>query len=303
MKTRRRAGQKQVHGQDPPRGRGASPRGKCLSTGTARTYGDPVSEQPNVEYGDLRPRPRQRDPAHRRRLRRARHRDRGHRRPRRDGRLHRAAGARHRHRAADGRRHLPDPARGRALRPGDVDLSMYSLRKYLRLATKGNPTALLPLWCPEESVIHRDAARRGAARLRDGVPVPAGRRAVPGLHARPARADAGPRQAEPGAQPARADRAVRLGRQVRLPRAAAGLPGPRDRRMGRLTLPLPERARAGAGGQARRGAPRRGVAEIPASEAGFAALLDEGRTPLPPSADLDRITAWAIEAQRRHWGW
>jgi hypothetical protein len=32
--------------------------------------------------------------------------------------------------------------------PGDVDLVLYSLRKYLRLATKGNPTALLPLYAP-----------------------------------------------------------------------------------------------------------------------------------------------------------
>jgi hypothetical protein len=37
--------------------------------------------------------------------------------------------------------------------PGDVDLVVYSLRKYLRLAMKGNPTALLPLFAPEESVI------------------------------------------------------------------------------------------------------------------------------------------------------
>ena len=37
--------------------------------------------------------------------------------------------------------------------PGDTDLVVYSLRKYLRLATKGNPTALLPLYAPPESVL------------------------------------------------------------------------------------------------------------------------------------------------------
>lgn len=37
--------------------------------------------------------------------------------------------------------------------PGDTDLVCYSLRKYLRLAVKGNPTALTPLFAPEESVI------------------------------------------------------------------------------------------------------------------------------------------------------
>jgi hypothetical protein len=36
---------------------------------------------------------------------------------------------------------------------GDVDLTIYSLGKYLRLALKGNPTALLPLFAPEESVL------------------------------------------------------------------------------------------------------------------------------------------------------
>ncbi len=37
--------------------------------------------------------------------------------------------------------------------PGDPDLVMYSLRKYLRLAVEGDPTALLPLFAPAESVL------------------------------------------------------------------------------------------------------------------------------------------------------
>lgn len=37
--------------------------------------------------------------------------------------------------------------------PGDVDQVFYSLRKYLRLAAKGNPTALLPLFAPEKDVL------------------------------------------------------------------------------------------------------------------------------------------------------
>lgn len=52
--------------------------------------------------------------------------------------------------------------------PGDTDLVMHSLRKYLRLAAQGNPTALLPLWAPQNDVLacttlgsalrgHRDA--------------------------------------------------------------------------------------------------------------------------------------------------
>lgn len=37
--------------------------------------------------------------------------------------------------------------------PGDLDLTIYSLRKYLRLVLAGNPTVLLPLFAPLEHVL------------------------------------------------------------------------------------------------------------------------------------------------------
>jgi predicted nucleotidyltransferase len=37
--------------------------------------------------------------------------------------------------------------------PGDLDLTVYSLRKYLRLAAKGNPTVLLLLFVPEDRLV------------------------------------------------------------------------------------------------------------------------------------------------------
>ncbi|MFC3998682.1 DNA polymerase beta superfamily protein [Nocardiopsis sediminis] len=37
--------------------------------------------------------------------------------------------------------------------PGDLDLTVYSLRKWLRLALYGNPTVLLPLFVPEEEIV------------------------------------------------------------------------------------------------------------------------------------------------------
>lgn len=37
--------------------------------------------------------------------------------------------------------------------PGDLDLTVYSLRKWMRLALAGNPTILLPLFTPPEHVI------------------------------------------------------------------------------------------------------------------------------------------------------
>lgn len=50
---------------------------------------------------------------------------------------------------------------------GDLDLTIYSLRKYVRLALKGNPTILLLLFAPTESLVTCDA--RGA-HLRELAP-------------------------------------------------------------------------------------------------------------------------------------
>ncbi len=75
-------------------------------------------------------------------------------------------------------------------------------------------------------------------------------------------------------------------------------------RTGWLSLPLPavERERVLAVKHAE--VPREEVsAEISRLEAQVRRLLDEGRTPLPERADHDRITAWAMDAQRRHWEW
>lgn len=40
--------------------------------------------------------------------------------------------------------------------PGDVDLTIHSLRKYARLAAHGNPTIITTLFLPDEFVLHRD---------------------------------------------------------------------------------------------------------------------------------------------------
>jgi len=42
-----------------------------------------------------------------------------------------------------------DQPEGVRSQPGDLDLVMYSLRKFCRLATQGNPSVLLLLWLPE----------------------------------------------------------------------------------------------------------------------------------------------------------
>ena len=73
---------------------------------------------------------------------------------------------------------------------------------------------------------------------------------------------------------------------------------------GRLSLPLPDRERARVLAVGRGEFDRNEVsAQIARLEDAVCALLDEGRSPLPRTADLDRINAWAIDAQRRHWNW
>src|SRR5215470_10100538 len=42
---------------------------------------------------------------------------------------------------------------------GDLDLTIYSLRKWMRLALRGNPTILLLLCTPDDQLIHCDPLR------------------------------------------------------------------------------------------------------------------------------------------------
>lgn len=73
---------------------------------------------------------------------------------------------------------------------------------------------------------------------------------------------------------------------------------------GNLSLPLPDRERERVLSVKRGEVPRDEVsAEISRLEADVRTLLDEDRAPLLETANFDRITTWAVDAQRRHWGW
>jgi hypothetical protein len=50
---------------------------------------------------------------------------------------------------------------------GDTDLTIYSLRKYIGLAIKGNPTVLLPLFAPESDLIVQNYAGEQLRSIRD----------------------------------------------------------------------------------------------------------------------------------------
>ena len=72
----------------------------------------------------------------------------------------------------------------------------------------------------------------------------------------------------------------------------------------RVMLPLEPTQRERVLAVKRGGVPREEVsAEISKLESHVRELLEHGRTPLPETADVDRISAWAVDARRRRWGW
>lgn len=68
-----------------------------------------------------------------------------------------------------------DQPEGKRSGPGDLDLTIYSLRKYCRLAANGNPTALLLLWVPDEALVMQTDLGRG---LRELAPAFVSQRAI-----------------------------------------------------------------------------------------------------------------------------
>lgn len=189
--------------------------------------------------------------------------------------------------------------------PGDVDLLLYSLRKYLRLATVGNPTALLPLYAPPAAVV---VSTPLGEELRALAPAVLSQRAVHRFvgymnSQRERLLGRGRRSAVPN----RPELVQRYGYDVKyashaLRLAYQGLEIVRD---GRLTLPMPPAERERALAVKRGDVPvlREVLDEIAGVQARIERHLAGGDTPLPPEPDLDTVTAWAVDAHRRHWGW
>jgi len=185
--------------------------------------------------------------------------------------------------------------------PGDLDLVTYSLRKWLRLAVAGNPTVLLLLFSPPESLLV--CTDRGRA-LRELAPAIVSRRAGPRyvgyLRAQKERLVGvrGQRRvnrpelvAAHGFAKKYAMHVVRLGRQ-----------GIELLTTGRLTLPLPEPHRS------RIMAIRRGeiaedevVREIEAVEAELVGAAEESA--LRDEPDYAAVDAFSVESYREAWGW
>lgn len=188
--------------------------------------------------------------------------------------------------------------------PGDTDLVSYSLHKYLRLAMKGNPTALLPLYAPDDAVITITPL---GAELRALAPKVLSRAAVHrflGYLAAQRDRLLGHSQ---GKVPNRPELVARYGYDVKyashaLRLAYQGLEVARD---ARLTLPMADVERERVLRVKRGDVPELAavLTEIADVQAEVEELLATGRTPLPDEPDHAAVSGWAVSAHRRHWGW
>lgn len=187
---------------------------------------------------------------------------------------------------------------------GDTDLVLYSLHKYLRLAVKGNPTVMIPLFAPEESLVVVTELGRELRALRAAfLSQVAVQRFLGYMHSQHERMLGG---SSGGRAPNRPELVERFGWDVKYGSHALRLAyqGHEIAAEGTLTLPLPEPQRERVLAVKRGEVARDEVsAEIADYEVRVRRVLETGASPLPEVADLDAISDWAISAQRRHWGW
>lgn len=186
--------------------------------------------------------------------------------------------------------------------PDDIDLVLYSLRRYLGLAAAGNPTVLLPLFAPQESLVRitplGEELReiRGLFLSRSAV-----RKFLGYMHQQ--------RQRMLGLDnrhtPARPELVERYGFDVKYASHALRIAhqGYEIATTGHLTLPVPEPLRSRIlsvkRGEVDRGAVADEIVEV---EQATKAALGGNVAGLPEGADREGITAWSAQAHLRHWG-
>ena len=191
--------------------------------------------------------------------------------------------------------------RGRNARSqaGDLDLVVYGLRKWLRLALAGNPTILLPMFTPSEHVIYED--RFGKA-LRDEVPEmvasrEAGRRFLGYMQAQRAKM-LGLRSTHTN----RPELIEAYGYDCKfaMHMVRLGLQGVEYLRTGRITLPVPQpdrdRLRLIRMGQVTKDEIIVWAEELEAELSGL--LLT---SPLPDRPDTARANAWLVSMYMAAW--
>jgi predicted nucleotidyltransferase len=181
--------------------------------------------------------------------------------------------------------------------PGDLDLVVYGLRKWTRLAMQGNPTVLLPLFVPEEHVVVSSELGRelramaGAIVSRQAAPRFLGYLAAQRDKLLGRRSGAG-----------RPELIERYGFDAKfaMHMVRLGVQGVELLETGRITLPMPEPwlswCRA-----LRRGERSEHEALEAAAELELRLRALETTSPLPPAPDRARLDAWLVATYRRAW--
>ncbi len=181
---------------------------------------------------------------------------------------------------------------------GDLDVVIYSARKWCRLALAGNPTVLLLLFVPDNEVVYRDVV--GAELVTNGdrfVSQLAGERFLGYL-----RGQRASMLGAPGAHTNRPELVAEHGYDTKFAMHALrlGLQGIELLTTGRITLPVPEPSRAFLR-SIRRGEISKGevIDAISDAEAELARL---GHTPsLPELPDRNWVNDWLHRAYLSYW--
>jgi predicted nucleotidyltransferase len=188
-----------------------------------------------------------------------------------------------------------DGADGVRSQPGDLDLIMYSLRKYCRLATQGNPTVLLLLWLPTHII--KTTLGADLLSMRDAfVSRDAGRRFLGYLVAQKMKL-----KGERAPTVSRPELIAKYGYDTKFAMHALrlGFEGIELMAQRRLTLPVAEpnltTLRALRSGRLRFGDALRLIEE---AEARLRELVDTCTW----QADIDRIDQFMVRAHVAHWG-
>ena len=187
--------------------------------------------------------------------------------------------------------------------PGDVDLTVYALRKFVRLVLSGNPTVLIPLYAVGPALPHITPLGQELRELTPAlVSREAGHRFLGYLDGQRRRlVGEGPRRSRVPNRPELVDRhgydTKYASHALRL-----GLQGVELATTGRLSLPL-------------RPADREACLAVKRGDVGFAEalqLIDDARSHLesvmeggacvlPPEPDREAVNDWLVSAHRRHW--
>jgi hypothetical protein len=169
------------------------------------------------------------------------------------------------------------------------------------LAIKGNPTVLIPLWCPASDVIDNKYPGRELRDMRDAFMSQEAAHRVLGYMDQQRRGMLGIGGAK---IPSRPELVEKYGYDTKYAAHALRLAvqGFEIVTKGRLTLPMGDAMREIVL-EVKQGKWNRDdvVVLISNHERGAREALDSGRTPLPPKPNRERISAWSIETHRQWW--